>query len=64
MLSPAFFFGDNIYSVVGDASSFFQTTKHITSFEGGIVLTNNQNIALSLRRFSAVGYSLSAEKHL
>ena len=57
-------FADNIYSVVGDASSFsFQTTKHITSFEGGIVLTNNQNIALSLRRFSAVGYStLSAEK--
>ena len=57
-------FADNIYSVVGDASSFsFQTTKHITSFEGGIVLTNNQNIALSLRRYSAVGYStLSAEK--
>ena len=57
-------FSDKIYSVVGDASSFsFQSTKHITSFEGGIVLTNNQNIALSLRRFSAVGYStLSAEK--
>ena len=55
---------DNIYSVVGDASSFsFQTTKHITSFEGGIVLTNDHSIALSLRRFSAVGYStLSAEK--
>jgi perosamine synthetase len=57
-------YNNNIYGLVGDISSFsFQSTKHITGFEGGICLTNSHDYALSLRRYSAVGYStLSANK--
>ena len=53
-----------IYGLYGDISSFsFQATKHLTALEGGICLTNNDNLALLLRQYSAVGYStISIEK--
>ncbi len=38
-------------------SSFsFQSSKHMTAGEGGIVITNDVQLALSLRRFSGLGY--------
>ena len=48
----------------GDMASFsFQASKHLTAGEGGIVITDNVDYALSLRRYSGLGYaSLSANK--
>lgn len=45
-------------------SSFsFQAGKHMTSGEGGIVTTNNPDLAVKLRRFSGLGYgSIGLEK--
>ena len=45
-------------------SSFsFQAGKHMTSGEGGIVTTNDPDLALKLRRFSGLGYgSIGLEK--
>lgn len=42
----------------GDMSSFsFQSSKHMTSGEGGIITTNNDTLAINLRRFSGLGYA-------
>ena len=42
----------------GDMSSYsFQSSKHITSGEGGIVLTDNDDLADKLRRYSGLGYA-------
>lgn len=38
------------------ASYSFQSSKHISSGEGGIVITNNDDLALKLRRYSGIGY--------
>ena len=43
---------------IGHLSSFsLQSTKHMTAGEGGIVCTNNANLADTVRRFSVLGYS-------
>ncbi len=49
---------------IGDMSSFsFQASKHLTSGEGGMVTTNNDDYALKLRRISGLGYgSISMKK--
>ena len=42
---------------IGHMSSFsFQASKHLTSGEGGMVTTNDDELALQLRRFSGLGY--------
>jgi perosamine synthetase len=42
---------------VGHASSFsFQSSKHMTSGEGGMVTTNNEDLANRIRRFNSLGY--------
>ena len=42
---------------IGHMGSFsFQASKHLTSGEGGMVTTNDDELALQLRRFSGVGY--------
>lgn len=42
---------------IGDMSSFsYQASKHLTSGEGGIVTTNNDDFALQLRRVCGLGY--------
>lgn len=45
-------------------SSFsFQSSKHMTAGEGGIVTTNDPDLAIKLRRFSGLGYgSIGIEK--
>lgn len=47
-----------------DMSSFsFQASKHMTAGEGGMVTTNNPDLALKLRRYSGLGYgSIGLEK--
>lgn len=47
-----------------DMSSFsFQASKHMTSGEGGMVVTNDADLALKLRRYSGLGYgSIGLEK--
>ena len=48
---------------IGSIGSFsFQNSKHITCGEGGMTITNDEELALSLRRFSSLGYGqISAE---
>lgn len=49
---------------IGDMASFsFQASKHLTSGEGGMVTTNNDEYGLNLRRFSGLGYgSITTKK--
>ena len=42
----------------GDLASFsFQNSKHMTCGEGGMVITDNPEYALAVRRFAGLGYS-------
>lgn len=42
----------------GDFASFsFQASKHITCGEGGMLTTNNEDLANNARRFSSLGYA-------
>ena len=34
----------------------FETTKHITTGDGGIVTTNNNKLGINMRRFGSAGY--------
>jgi perosamine synthetase len=49
---------------LGDCSSFsFQSSKHLTSGEGGIILTNNLELAENIRKVQSLGYAgVSATK--
>lgn len=50
-------YNGKLVGTIGDMSSFsFQSSKHITSGEGGIVLTNNDEYAERIRKFSSLGY--------
>lgn len=50
---------------IGDMASFsFQRTKHMTSGEGGMVITNNQSYADEIRRFSILGYAMYSGKNI
>ena len=43
---------------LGDAASFsFQSSKHLTSGEGGIVTTDDEELATSIRRVNSLGYA-------
>lgn len=43
---------------MGHASSFsFQSSKHLTSGEGGIITTNDDDLATKIRRFNSLGYA-------
>jgi len=47
-----------IVGSIGHAASFsFQTSKHVTCGEGGIVTTNNGELACAIRRFNSLGYA-------
>jgi perosamine synthetase len=49
---------------LGDCASFsFQSSKHLTSGEGGIVITDNHELANKIRKVQSLGYSgVSATK--
>jgi perosamine synthetase len=48
----------NIVGTMGDCASFsFQNSKHLTSGEGGIVITNDDDLADNIRRIVSLGYA-------
>ncbi len=49
---------------LGDMASFsFQSSKHMTAGEGGIIVTDDADLALKLRQYSGLGYgSIGLEK--
>jgi perosamine synthetase len=52
------FYKGRVVGSIGQASSFsFQSSKHITSGEGGMVTTNDANLATEVRRMSSLGYA-------
>ncbi len=43
---------------IGDIASFsFQASKHMTSSEGGMLITNNEELAKKIRCYSCLGYA-------
>jgi perosamine synthetase len=43
---------------IGDMASFsFQASKHITSGEGGMVIANNEDFGIKVRKYSCLGYT-------
>ncbi len=55
------YYNGQIVGSIGHASSFsFQSSKHITCGEGGIVTTNNAELATEIRRMSSLGYAAVA----
>lgn len=52
------YYKGRLCGTIGDAASFsFQSSKHVTSGEGGMVITNDADLALNVRRFSSLGYA-------
>jgi perosamine synthetase len=53
-----------LVGTIGDCGSFsFQSSKHMTSGEGGMVVTDDQGFAENLRRIQSLGYAgVSATK--
>lgn len=46
-----------LVGTLGDMASFsFQSSKHMTAGEGGMVVTDDENLAIKLRRYSGLGY--------
>ena len=61
------FLGENNNRIVGSiahmASFSFQASKHLTSGEGGMVITNDRDFAEKVRKFNSLGYAnVGAEK--
>jgi perosamine synthetase len=47
-----------LIGTMGHISSFsFQSTKHLTSGEGGMIVTNDEELATKVRRFNSLGYA-------
>ena len=52
------YYKGHVVGSIGHASSFsFQSSKHMTSGEGGMVLTNSEQLADKVRRFGSLGYA-------
>ena len=58
------YYKDKVVGHYGDAASYsFQSSKHLTAGEGGIVITDDEDFALKLRRVQSLGYAgLSTKK--
>ena len=52
------YYKDRLVGTLGHASSFsFQSSKHLTSGEGGLVLTRDLDLADKVRRVQSLGYA-------
>ncbi len=52
------YYKGRIIGSIGHASSFsFQSSKHMTSGEGGMITTNDEELANRIRRFNSLGYA-------
>ncbi len=58
------YYKNRVVGSIGHVSSFsFQSSKHLTSGEGGMITTNDRQLAESIRRFNSLGYAgVGAEK--
>ena len=58
------YYKGKIVGSIGHMASFsFQSSKHITSGEGGMIVTNDEELANKIRRFNSLGYAgVSADK--
>jgi perosamine synthetase len=55
------YYQGQVVGSIGHASSFsFQSTKHLTSGEGGMIVTNDEKLANEIRRFGSLGYAAVA----
>ena len=49
---------EQIVGTIGDCASFsFQSSKHLTSGEGGMIITNNEELANKIRQVQSLGYA-------
>jgi len=49
---------NRLVGTLGDCASFsFQSTKHLTSGEGGVLITNNESLADKVRKVQSLGYA-------
>lgn len=58
------YYKGKVVGSIGHMSSFsFQSSKHLTSGEGGMITTNDEELANKVRRFNSLGYAgVSASK--
>jgi len=58
------YYKNKLVGTFGDAASFsFQSSKHLSAGEGGITTTNNQDLAIRIRKVTGLGYkNISATK--
>ncbi len=57
------YYKDRLVGTLGHMASFsFQASKHMTSGEGGIVITDDESLADKMRAFSIVGYDIVSAK--
>jgi perosamine synthetase len=51
-------YGGRTIGTIGDAGSYsLQSSKHLTSGEGGVIVTDDEDLADRIRRFSGLGYA-------
>jgi perosamine synthetase len=51
-------YNGRLVGTIGDCSSYsFQSSKHLTSGEGGIILTNDKDLAEEIRKVQSLGYA-------
>jgi perosamine synthetase len=52
------YYKGRVVGSIGHAASFsFQSSKQMTAGEGGMVTTNDEKLALAIRRFNSLGYA-------
>ena len=52
------YYKGHVVGSIGHLASFsFQSSKHVTSGEGGMVITNSEELAEAVRRFGTLGYA-------
>tara|TARA_B110000008_G_scaffold275762_1_gene313836 strand:+ start:2747 stop:3922 length:1176 start_codon:yes stop_codon:yes gene_type:complete len=58
------YYKGKLVGTLGDAASFsFQSSKHLSAGEGGIITTNNEELALKIRKVTGLGYkNIGAKK--
>jgi perosamine synthetase len=58
------YYKGDLVGTFGDAASFsFQSSKHLSSGEGGVTTTNNENLAHGIRKVSGLGYKSIGAKN-
>ena len=58
------YYKGRLVGTLGHAASFsFQSSKHLSAGEGGIITTNDENLALKIRKVTGLGYkNIGAKK--